>query len=83
MNLGPGSSAAHFFSYTTEYRDIQIAGLNYEDDFAGNALAAMVKPGIIEFRHHRAFSDRHVQEIAARIVMHSGGEFASRRHAEY
>lgn len=77
MKLIANETAAHFFPYTTEHRDIRISGLKYEDDSAGNALAAMVKPGVIEFRHHRAFLDQRVREIAARIVAHPVGAFAS------
>ncbi|TWU17860.1 hypothetical protein [Allorhodopirellula heiligendammensis] len=77
MKLIANETAAHFFPYTIEHRDIRISGLNYEDDSAGNALAAMVKPGVIEFRHHRDFSDQRVREIAARIVASPVGEFAS------
>ncbi|TWU18541.1 hypothetical protein Poly21_07050 [Allorhodopirellula heiligendammensis] len=77
MKLIANETAAHFFPYTTEHRDIRIQGLNYEDDSAGNALAAMVKPGVIEFRHHRAFSDQRVRQIAVRLIAHPVGEFAS------
>lgn len=77
MKLLANETAAHFFPYTTEHRDVRIPGLKYEDDSAGNALAAMVKPGVIEVRHHRAFSDQRVRDIAARIVVDPVGEFAA------
>lgn len=77
MKLIANETAAHFFPYTTEHRDIRIQGLNYEDDSAGNALAAMIKPGVIEFRHHRVFADQRVREITARFIAHLVGEFAS------
>ncbi len=83
MKLIANEAAAHFFPYTTEHRDIRVSGLNYEDDSAGNALAAMVKPGVIEFRHHRAFSDQRVRAIAARIVADPVGEFASGHAIHY
>jgi hypothetical protein len=70
-------SAVHFFPHTIEHCDAKLPGLNYEHDSAGNALAAMVKPGLIEFRHHRQFSDARVRVIAERIVKHPEARFAS------
>ena len=55
------------FPHTTEHRDATHPGIKYEDDSKGNALAAMVKPGRIEFRFHRAFSDERVKQLAQRI----------------
>lgn len=65
------------FPHTTEHRDMHQPGINYADDNAGNALAAMVKPGRIEFRHHRSFSDERVRRIANGILTHSDLAFAS------
>jgi hypothetical protein len=44
--------------------------LSYEDDGKGNALAAMMSPGRIEFRNHRAFSDERVKKIASTMLDH-------------
>lgn len=55
------------FPYTTEHRDATRPGIKYEDESKGNALAAMVKPGRIEFRFHRGFSDERVKQLAVRI----------------
>ena len=66
-----------FFPCKTEHRDVKQPGLSYEDDSAGNALAAMVKPGLIEFRYHRAFSDQRVGRIVQAIINHPKIAFAS------
>ena len=65
-------SGVAFFAHMTEHREIKHPGLSYEDDSGGNALAAMVKPGLIEFRFHRQFSDDRVRNIARAIVEHPG-----------
>ena len=52
-----------FFAVRQQHRDVKFAGLNYDDDYRGNALAAMVKPGALEVRFHRDFSDNRVRLI--------------------
>ena len=39
-----------FLPRTTEHRDATRPNIKYADEYAGNALAAMVTPGAIEFR---------------------------------
>lgn len=56
------------FPHTTEHRDATQPGIRYADDSGGNALAAMVKPGLLEFRFHRDFSDERVRRIAQRML---------------
>jgi len=56
------------FPHTTEHRDATQPGIKYADDSSGNALAAMVKPGRIEFRYHRQFTDERVKQLAERIL---------------
>ncbi|MEP3482407.1 MAG: hypothetical protein ABJZ55_24410 [Fuerstiella sp.] len=56
------------FPQTTEHRDATQSGIKYADDSRGNALAAMVKPGRIEFRFHRGFSDDRVRQLAHRML---------------
>ena len=56
------------FPHTTEHRDATQPGIKYADDSRGNALAAMVKPGRIEFRFHRGFSDERVKKLSERIL---------------
>lgn len=57
------------FPHTSEHRDSGRLGIKYADDSKGNALAAMVKPGRIEFRLHREFSDERVRQLAERILL--------------
>ena len=56
------------FPHTTEHRDATQPGIKYADDSRGNSLAAMVKPGRIEFRFHRGFSDDRVKQLAQRML---------------
>ena len=56
------------FPRTTEHCDATQPGIKYVEDSRGNALAAMVKPGRIEFRFHRGFSDERVKNLAERIL---------------
>lgn len=65
------------FPHTTEHRDIQQPGIRYADDSAGNALAAMVVPGRIEFRFHNSFSDERVRRIAEDLLSHPDLAFVS------
>jgi hypothetical protein len=60
--------AVMFFPRTTEHREAGIEGLSYKDDSKGNALAGMMSPGCIEFRHHSSFSDEHVKKIALAMM---------------
>ncbi|MCR9211538.1 MAG: hypothetical protein NXI28_25215 [bacterium] len=66
-----------FFPHTTEHRDAGRPNIKYADNYAGNALAAMVTPGLIEFRFHKAFSDDRVRSIARQILSHPLLEFAN------
>ena len=62
------NSGVVLFPHTMEHRDATQPGIRYADDSGGNALAAMVKPGRIEFRFHRQFSDDRVKQLAKRIL---------------
>lgn len=61
-------SGVVLFPHTTEHRDATQPGIKYSDDSRGNALAAMVKPGRIEFRFHQQFTDERVKTIAERML---------------
>ncbi len=54
---------ANLFPVTSEHRAQKAIGLSYEDDYRGNALAAMLAPGRIEVRFHRDFADARVTHI--------------------
>jgi hypothetical protein len=51
------SRGAIFFPVDQQHRDQKAPGISYEDDHAGNALAAILSPGRIEIRRHSDFSD--------------------------
>jgi hypothetical protein len=68
FKLIANENAVFLFPHTTEHRDAKQPGLSYEDDSAGNALAAMVKPGRIEFRYHKSFSDERVRNLFRKII---------------
>ncbi|MFO0943644.1 MAG: hypothetical protein U0930_23155 [Pirellulales bacterium] len=56
------------FPHTTEHRDATHPGIMYADDSRGNAIAAMVKPGRIEIRHHQQFSDQRVKRLVEQML---------------
>ena len=43
--------------------EAHIEGITYKDNYEGNALAAMVSPGKLDIRYHKAFSDSRVRAI--------------------
>ena len=51
---------AVLFPSSQQHRDNKGPGISYEDDYKGNALAAMLSPGKIEIRYHKGFSDERV-----------------------
>ena len=55
--------AVMFFDGKIEHRTVKPDGLSYEDDYKGNALAAIITNGRIEIRNHRDFSVARVQVI--------------------
>lgn len=77
FKLLANDSGIVLFPHTTEHRDATQPGIQYLDNSLGNALAAMVKPGRIEFRHHRKFSDDRVKQLAQRMLVVPAMEFAS------
>lgn len=70
-------SVAIVFPATTEHRDAGQANIRYADNYEGNALAAMIKSGLVEFRYHQQFTDERVRKIAAEFLSHPSLAFAS------
>lgn len=64
------ANGAIFFSTSQQHRDQKADGISYEDNYEGNALAAMLAPGKIEIRFHKEFTDRAVTEIIASLLAH-------------
>lgn len=56
-----------FFPVSQQHRDTKVEGISYDDDYMGNAVAAMVKPGRLEVRFHKAFSDQRIKSIWTQI----------------
>ena len=69
FKLLANDSGAVLFPHTTEHRDATQVGIKYADNSRGNALAATVKPGRIEFRFHPGFSDQRVKKLAHRLLV--------------
>jgi hypothetical protein len=51
-----------------QHREMKATGISYEDDYRGDALAAMLSPGRIEIRYHKDFSDRKVARIIGALL---------------
>lgn len=51
-----------------QHRECKAEGISYEDDYVGNALAAMIRRDAIEIRFHKSFSDRDVTSIITLLL---------------
>ncbi len=74
---------AMIFPTTEQHRDVKGPGLSYEDDYKGNALAAMLMPGCIEIRYHRDHSDDRVARIVGQLLKQEQLAFMVDWHATY
>ena len=63
-------SGAIFFPVNREHRDQKSDSISYEDNYKGNALAAMLAPNRIEIRYHRDFTDTDVSAIVISLKQH-------------
>ena len=61
-------SGAIFFPVNQQHCDQKAEGISYEDNYKGNALAAMLAPGKVEIRYHQQFSDNRVASIVASLM---------------
>lgn len=61
-------NGAVLFSVKREHRDQSAPGICYRDNYAGDALAAMLGPGHIEIRYHQDFADAEVARILAALL---------------
>ena len=57
-----------FFPAVFEHRSQKAEGISYEDEYRGNALAAIVNDGRVEIRFHRGFERHRVKEIIHDIL---------------
>jgi hypothetical protein len=74
---------AIFFPVARQHREMKAAGISYEDDYKGNALAAMLSPGKIEIRYHKAFPDREVARIIGLLRQERAASFLADWHPTY
>jgi len=65
-------AGAIFFPTACEHRDQSGPSISYADNYKGNALAAMISPGLIEVRYHNAFTDAAVASILSEILSEPG-----------
>lgn len=56
------------FPRETEHEEISEEDIHYAPDSKGDAIAGIIKPGHIEFRHHNDFSDERVHLLMERIL---------------
>ncbi|WP_425395718.1 hypothetical protein [Aeoliella sp.] len=68
VKLVINEAAAYLFPADIQHQDATQPGLCYRDDSAGNALAATIKSGRIEIRHHDAYSDERVRSIMRQLM---------------
>jgi hypothetical protein len=61
---------AIFLPTNHQHRDHKAEGISYEDNYKGNALAAMLFPGRIEVRYHSAYTDADVARILRTLLAH-------------
>src|SRR5262245_31039380 len=59
------------FPVSCQHRDVKAQGISYEDEYRGNALAAMLRSDSIEIRFHRDFDDVRVARIVGELVKRS------------
>lgn len=63
LKMVVNGNAAIVFPDSLQHRDQRVPGVFYEDNYQGNALAALIRSGRIEVRYHDQFSDRRVAAI--------------------
>lgn len=56
------------FATSHQHRDMKLADVSYQDDYKGNALAAMIRADAIKIRFHRDFIDVRVGRIVRALL---------------
>jgi hypothetical protein len=64
------AKGAILFPTTEQHRDQKADGISYEDDHAGNALAALLSNNCVEVRFHRNFTDAQVLSLIHSLATH-------------
>lgn len=68
---------AVFGPVSTQHRELRADGIAYADEYKGNALAAMLAPGVIELRFHAAFDDAQVTALVRELARQPGLAFVA------
>lgn len=63
-----------FFPGSAQHNTVKVAGLSYEDNYKGNALAVVITARRIEIRRHEGFSTARVAQIVRRLLSQPGTE---------
>lgn len=71
------------FSVHQEHRTQTAAQISYEDNYKGNAMAAMLAPNKIEIRYHKAFTDAQVTAIITQLKEHPDLDFMTDWNVTY
>lgn len=69
------ASGAIFFPSHEQHRDQRAPGLSYEDDYQGNALAAILDNCHIQVRYHEAYSEARVASVLTALAQHPNVRF--------
>lgn len=69
------NAGAIVFPTDLQHRDQKGPAISYEDNYTGNALAAMLAPEPIDIRYHKEFSDARVTEIVRILLAEPGLAF--------
>ena len=59
---------AFIFSAKSQHREMKTAGISYDHDARGNAVAAMLRSGVIEIRFDPRFNDDRIVGIMRRLL---------------
>ncbi|MFC1657427.1 hypothetical protein ACFL2P_02515 [Candidatus Moduliflexota bacterium] len=63
---------AYVFSARFQHRDMKAPGVSYDHEGRGNALAAMLKPGLVEIRFDPRFNNDRVMGILRKLLASPG-----------
>ena len=61
-------SGIAFFSKETQHKSVKVAGLSYEDDYKGNAVAIIFGEGRADIRYHREFKPGRLKDMLSKLV---------------
>ena len=68
------ANGAIFFPASRQHRDLKAEGISYEDNYKGNAMAAMLSRGTLEIRFHQEFKEAEVARLVDILAMQPGVE---------